>query len=300
MSRKPRVEFPGGLYHVFSRGNRKERIFEDDADRVRFLEKLLEYKKRHDFVLYAYVMLPNHFHLLLETGEHPLSRIMQGFLQSHSQYFNLRHGKVGHVFQGRYRAILCEKDAYLLQLVRYIHLNPLRAGLVAHPADYEWSSHGAYLRSEVSGLVDTRSVLVQFSKRKAEAVGAYRAFMSENLGQGTQEDFYRVTDRRFLGSEEFIEEVERASHVEEVEDRAPRKTLEEIALDVQETTGIDLAALRGRGRNDDIKRARVLFVKQSILHTNAKRKEIARFLDREPSWVTALSRRFPAEKRARM
>jgi putative transposase len=300
MARKPRVEFPGGLYHVFSRGNRKERIFEDDVDRGRFLEKLRKYKEKYDFVLYAYVMLQNHFHLLLEMGENPLSRIMQGILQSHTQYFNRRHGKVGHVFQGRYRAILCEKDAYLIQLVKYIHLNPVRAGLVDDPVEYEWSSHGAYLRGEAGGLVNTGMVLDQFSQRKAKAVEAYRAFVNKDLGEGRREDLYRVTDQRFLGSEEFIEEVERATHVEEVEDRTPRKTLEEVAVDVQEATDIDLDSLRGRGRSDDEKRARALFVQLSTLHTNAKRKDIARFLEREPSWVTVLTRRFPAGEQPRL
>ena len=141
MARKPRIEYSGAFYHVITRGNRKETIFFDAEDREKFLDKLLEYKKRYNFILYAYTLMNNHIHLLIETEETPLSKIMQGLLQSHAQWHNRKYKTVGHLFQGRYKAILCDRNEYLLVLVRYIHLNPVRAGIVKDPADYRWSSH---------------------------------------------------------------------------------------------------------------------------------------------------------------
>ena len=127
MARKPRIEFPGAFYHIIVRGNNRQKIFADDEDYKYFLGRLNHYKERFKFVLFAYVLMPNHIHLLLETGEVPLSRIMQSLQFTYTQKFNRRHKKVGHLFQGRYKAILCQKESYLLELIRYIVLNPVRA-----------------------------------------------------------------------------------------------------------------------------------------------------------------------------
>ena len=145
MARKPRVEYPGAFYHVMTRGNRKEAIFKDDKDRLRFLRKVLEYKERYGFILYAYILMKNHIHLLIETRDAALSKIMQGLLQSYTQWYNGKYRTVGHLFQGRYKSILCDKKVYLLNLIRYIHLNCVRAGLVRDPGEYKWSSHRIYL-----------------------------------------------------------------------------------------------------------------------------------------------------------
>ncbi len=145
MPRPPRVEFEGALYHVITRGNNRQAIFKDEADYRTFLGLLERGKQKHPFYLYAYVLMPNHVHLLLERQTDSLSRIMQRLLTGYAQYWNRKYRKVGHVFQGRYKAILCQKDAYLSELVRYIHLNPVRAKMVRRPEDYVWSSHRAYL-----------------------------------------------------------------------------------------------------------------------------------------------------------
>ena len=116
MARKPRVHFPGALYHVISRGNQRQDIFFEDKDLKTFLSYLSEYKTRYPFYLYAYSLMKNHFHLLLEVHGTPLSKIMQSLLFRYTRYFNKRYGKMGHLFQGRYKAILCDKDAYLLRL----------------------------------------------------------------------------------------------------------------------------------------------------------------------------------------
>jgi REP element-mobilizing transposase RayT len=127
MARKPRIEFEGALYHVITRGNQKQRIFRGTEDYERYLKILGDYKTRYDFALYAYVLMGSHVHLLMETKAVPLSRILQGINQSYTMYFNRRHTTVGHLFQGRYKAILCDQDSYLISLVKYIHMNPIRA-----------------------------------------------------------------------------------------------------------------------------------------------------------------------------
>src|SRR5882724_3921209 len=119
MARKPRVEFDGALYHVIVRGNHRRDIFRDTTDRVTYLERIEHYRERYHCMVYAYVLMSNHVHLLIETGVVGLSKIMQGIQFSYTQKYNRRHRRVGHLFQGRYKAILCDRDAYLLELVRY-------------------------------------------------------------------------------------------------------------------------------------------------------------------------------------
>ena len=125
-------------------------IFLDERDFKMFLAYLLDYKNRYGFHLYAYALMKNHLHLLIEVEEIPLNRIMQCLLFRYTRYFNRRQGEVGHLFQGRYKAIVCDKDAYLLELVRYIHLNPVRAKIVKVPEDYVWTGHLSYLGGEES------------------------------------------------------------------------------------------------------------------------------------------------------
>jgi putative transposase len=129
MARRPRLFAPGLLYHVIARGNQRRETFMDEEDYRAYLHRLAVYRARHAVTLLAYCLMPNHVHLLARTGDVPLAKFMQGLQQSYTQWFNRVHGKVGHVFQGRYRAIVCDSETYLPTLVRYIHLNPVRAGL---------------------------------------------------------------------------------------------------------------------------------------------------------------------------
>src|SRR4030043_2258655 len=132
MARKPRIEYEGTFYHIITRGNQRQRVFKRDDDFQKYISLISFYKVRYKYALYAYVLMSNHVHLLIETRENPLSKILQGINQSYTMYFNRKYGTVGHLFQGRYKAILCDKDAYLLTLIKYIHLNPVRAGMVRH------------------------------------------------------------------------------------------------------------------------------------------------------------------------
>jgi REP element-mobilizing transposase RayT len=145
MARKPRIEFSGAFYHVIARGNRRAPIFHDAADFLAYLDRLERYRHRDGVTVHAYVLMTNHVHLLLETGPQPLSRTMQTLQFTYSQYYNRRYDKTGHVFQGRYQAILCDREAYLLELVRYLHLNPARIRTPLNPWTYRWSSHAAYV-----------------------------------------------------------------------------------------------------------------------------------------------------------
>ena len=148
MARRRRLFAPGLLYHVIVRGNQRRKTFLSDTDYGAYLERLGRYRRRYDHTVHAYCLMPNHVHLLIESSREPLAKFMQGLQQSYSQYFNLYHRKFGHVFQGRYKAIVCDKDEYLLQLIRYIHLNPVRAGMVKEPETYLYSGHRAYLRRQ--------------------------------------------------------------------------------------------------------------------------------------------------------
>jgi putative transposase len=204
--RKPRVEIEGGLYHVITRGNNRQPIFGSDDDYIKLLVVLGSQKARLPFYLYAYCLMPNHIHLLIERRDDAISRIMQGLLTGYSQYYNRTHRKIGHLLQGRYKAILCETDKYLAELIRYIHLNPVRAKIVGNPDQYQYSSHRVYLGLEEEGLVDAEPVLRHFGGSKRLARERFRLFVGAGMKLGHQEVFYRAEEGRILGSEEFVAE----------------------------------------------------------------------------------------------
>lgn len=209
MPRPPRVHFPGALYHVFARGNHGQAIFKSDRDRQHLLASLDKVWRQYRFRLYAFVLMVNHLHLLIEVQNTPLAKVMQSLLYRHSSYFNRRYKTRGHLFQGRYRAILCDREPYLLELVRYLHLNPVRAGLVATPDHYRWSSHRAYLGEESWPFLSLETVLGQFADRARIACARYRRFIQEGIRQGRRPDLYAIADGRFLGDESFIIETRR-------------------------------------------------------------------------------------------
>lgn len=207
MARKPRVHFSGAFYHVIARGNKGAEVFRSAHDYNLYLRFLREYKSRYPFFLYAYALMPTHIHLLVETRETPLSKIMQSLQFRYTRNYNLHYQTWGHLFQGRYKAFLCEKDPYFLELSAYIHLNPARAGLVKEPVSYPWSSYKAYALEVSDDLLDQRVLLEHFSNSPSKARKAYARFVKARLEQGKREEFYKAKDQRFLGSQEFVEEV---------------------------------------------------------------------------------------------
>jgi len=199
---------------VIARGNQGRTVFHEDRDFTLYRQLLAEYKVQFRFSVYAYALMPSHIHLLLETGQTSLSRIMHRLQFHYTLRANLKYKTHGHLFQGRYKAILCDKDTYLLELSAYIHLNPVRASLVKDPSHYPWSSYRTYLKPRSEDLVDTSYLLGQFSSNSEVARNRYRRFVEDRLGQGHREDFYAVKEQRLLGDESFIELIHRTAKAE--------------------------------------------------------------------------------------
>ncbi len=282
MARKPRIHFPGAFYHVISRGNQGQMIFHDDADRNRYLSLLEELPNRFRCKLYAYVLMGNHVHLLVEVTAIPLAKIMQNLQFRYTQYYNRRYQKRGHLFQGRYKAILCDRESYLLELVRYIHLNPVRAGLIRHIDRYRWSSHPMYLRGDgKGGWVSVDAVLKQFGEKRHQAIRRYREFIRDGLGEGHREDYYRVIDQRFLGDDEFVEEVRERG--QEAEERLPVDiVLKDIVQAACREFGVRPERVSQRGKSREVSRLRWTIGKLAVEEGGYRLVEVARFFGRDP------------------
>jgi putative transposase len=203
MARPLRIEYPGAVYHITSRGNARQDISLIDKDRLKFLEILGQVVDRFNWLCHAYCLMPNHYHLLIETIDPTLSRGMRQLNGVYTQAFNRRHNRAGHVFQGRFKAILVEKEPYLLELSRYVVLNPVRAHTARAAKDWRWSSYRA-----MAGLTDrplfltTDWLLAQFGRSVIQAQNAYRRFVSEGSPASPLE---QVRGQIYLGSDAFID-----------------------------------------------------------------------------------------------
>lgn len=287
MARKPRIEYPSAFFHIIVRGNNREKVFRDDADYVRYLEKLLYFSREGDITLYAYCFMPNHIHLLLEMGTISLSKVLQRFHTWYTQYFNRRHDRVGHLFQGRYKAIVCDKDAYLLELVRYIHLNPVRAGLVDNLEDYPWSSHRIYSGADKSGVIDPSFVLVQFSNDPSTARKFYKSFVTEGTAQGRREDLYKVSDQRILGNEAFYKRVSHYQGGEEGEFvgvSIVHFELDELKEIMEKAMGVESGFLRSGDRFGAWMRRIFCYIART--YGAHKGKDVAAYIGKDQATVT--------------
>jgi len=203
MARPLRIELAGGLYHVTSRGDRREDIFRDDKDREDWLTVLGEVCSRFNWRCHAYCEMTNHYHVVVETPDGNLSNGMRQLNGVYTQRFNRRHGLVGHLFQGRFEGILVERDAYLLELSRYVVLNPVRAGMVPEPAAWPWSSYRAMVGLEPApAWLETDWVLGQFGSKRRQAHKRYARFLAEGIGQPSI--WGGLRHQVFLGSERFV------------------------------------------------------------------------------------------------
>jgi len=222
MARQLRIEIEGGFYHITSRGNLKERIFFADDDRKKFLEILERTKNRYGYILHAYALMDNHFHLLIETPKANISQIMQNINTSYTVYINNKYQRSGHLFQGRYKSIIVDKDSYLLELSRYIHLNPVRSGLVKHPQDYIWTSYLDYVESgrKDRTLVDIEDTLSYFHRIKVEAKKLYQQFVEEGIEKNFS-PFKNLEGRTILGGKEFEEKIRKIFKGEMFNDEIP-------------------------------------------------------------------------------
>lgn len=207
MSRPLRLEFPGALYHVTSRGHERGPIFRDAADRRYFLSLVASVVPDRSWLLHSYCLMGNHYHLLVETARPNLSCGMHSLNARYSQYFNHRHGRAGHVFEGRFKAILVQKQAHLLELHRYIVLNPLRAGIVRSPGEWPWSNYRA-----TSGFIpsppwlEIGSTLSLFSAFGPGASGAYARFVADGVGSAGS-PLEHVRRQIYLGDLQFLKEM---------------------------------------------------------------------------------------------
>jgi putative transposase len=286
MARRARLFAPGILYHVIVRGNYRQKTFLNARDYQAYLERLARYRKRFGVTVYAYCLMSNHVHLLVETGSQPLSRFMQGLQQSYTQYFNRKHRKVGHLFQGRYKAILCEKDEYLLGLVRYIHLNPIRAKIVQKLDEYPYSGHRHYAGSGVSDVLEPSRVLDMLGGR-----AGYRRFVQDGLKEGHRAEYYQVVDQRFLGDEGFTKKLKFKSD-EEPETPKPKKPLSVAFRNAARAIEVEPWVLSAADRGWEASRCRALVAYVLIRRLGYKLKDVAKCMGRDVATVSSLVSRY--------
>ena len=268
MARPLRIEYPGAVYHVTSRGNAGSSIFKDEEDRKKFLQILTESKKRYNFLCHTYCLMDNHYHLLLETLDGRLSQIMRQINGVYTQYYNRKCNRRGHLFQGRYKGILIQKDSHLLEVCRYTVLNPVRAGMVKSPEQWEWSSYSALAGlTKGSKCLDIEWIAGCFGKTKKKSEKAYQQFVSEGIGKETI--WSALVGQCLLGTEEFI--------VEMIDYAKGYKDIPEISKEQKFFNRPELEELFSEKRIVDIKK-RNEFIYQAVYEYGYKQKEIADFL----------------------
>lgn len=206
MARPLRIEYGGAFYHITARGNERKKIFYARSDYERFKVYLRRARKRYGCLLHCYALMGNHYHLILETPEANLSQIMHYLNSSYTSYFNTKVRRSGHLFQGRFKAIVVDCDSYLLQLSRYVHLNPVRGKLVERPEEYMYSSYRSYIGEEEDEIVYQELILRMISSGTREAAQQYRKFVEEGM-RGTEDPLREVYGGIILGGEGFREEV---------------------------------------------------------------------------------------------
>jgi len=290
MARPLRIAYPGAFYHVTSRGNEQKDVFKSRKDREKFLEYLASATQRYGAVIHAYCLMSNHYHLLLETPAGNLSQIMQHINSAYTTYFNIKRKRAGHLFQGRYKAILVEADEYATELTRYIHLNPVRAKMVARPEDYPWSSYRGYIgEGKAPEWLNREFILGCLGKRAADAMKKYRAFVEDLLGKEYESPLKETFGTAILGSAGFVEMIT-AAHLtaKEVERDLPalrkfaaRPTLEEI-----------LSAIKSVIDGDE-KLSRQAGMYLCHRHSGEKLRTIGELFSVRESAITEASRLFP-------
>ncbi len=206
MARPLRIQYPGAVYHITSRGNDKQAIFRNKEDRAIFLNILQEINKRYHWICHAYCLMNNHYHLVIETPEGNVSIGMRQLNGVYTQAFNRRHGKTGHLFQGRYKAILIQKESHLLEVSRYVVLNPIRAEIVENPRDWAWSSYRATAAfKRPHPCLTVKWILSHLNKDTGKAVREYRKFVMDGIGKGTI--WTELKGQILLGGTKFVEEL---------------------------------------------------------------------------------------------
>lgn len=316
MPRQARLDAAGVLHHVMARGIERGLIFRDDRDREDCLGRLAELATNQSWIVYAWSLMPNHFHLLVRTGKAPLSRNMRVLMSGYAGYFNRRHKRHGHVFQNRYRSVVCEEEPYFLELVRYIHLNPLRAKLVGDLQGldrYAYSGHSAIMGTVARNWQDTDEVLGRFAEGRRVARRRYREFVAAGVAQGRRPELagggllrshggwrgvvelrrgrekYR-SDERVLGSTAFIEEI-----VAEAEEKEKGKyravSLDTLMKRIAGDMGVAWESMSGGGRSRQVTRARGMVAYTWIRYLGRSGYDLANLLGVSPQALYALANR---------
>ena len=273
MPRQARLDLPGLLQHVMVRGIEKRDIFLDDADRDYFVLRLSQLLTETDTECLAWVLMPNHFHLLLRPKEQTLALLMRRLLTGYAVRFNLRYHRSGHLFQNRYQSRVCQEDAYLLELVRYIHLNPLRAGIVQQIEDldrYHWSGHTVLLGEWDLPGQNRQEVFAYFSQNESEARRRYREFLKEGISQRREEEPIESSledaglpmgspedqehDQRILGNREFLVQVRQMK--DDLKVGALRMPIEDLVERVAGVLQLESVEIKSNKRNREVADAR--------------------------------------------
>ena len=292
MARPLRIEFAGAFYHVTSRGNERKPVFRSKGDRERFLSYLDSAYQRYGATIHVFCLMDNHYHLLLETPRGNLSQILHHINGAYTTYINMKRKRSGHLFQGRYRAILVEKDAYCQELSRYIHLNPVRAGVVGKASEYPWSSYRYYVGKENEPKwLNTELVLGYFEGSEWRKRGRYREFVEGAESTGMKSPLEEVVASTFLGSEDFITRVkEEFLGIMKVDMRnvpAVRKIYRGPTLkEIEEAVGQEIKA------DDSLYRKFCVFL--SHQYSGLSLEEIGAYFGMKGSAVSQASRRFKA------
>ena len=295
----------------------KAELFRDDADRKAFMERLGRYLESTDSRCYAYALMTNHFHLLTITGREPLSKLMQSMLTSYAGYYNRRHDRTGKLYENRYKSILCEYDRYFLALVRYIHLNPIRAGLVKGMKGlrgYKWTGHRALIEEESIKWLQTNEVLGMFGHRKSTARRKYDEFVAAGLDIAAEEDLeggglirssggiWQVREslgvgekliggERILGDTNFVTEVIRKSGQKEKRSARLRRLgwdIDRVVGRASEVVGVAPSLVRGSSKNRVVSRARALACKWLVKDLGYRGIDVARSMEITPGAISVL------------
>ena len=296
MARKPRIHIPGGLYHVTLRGNGGQPIFFSDDDRYHLYLLLQQGVERFGHRIHGFCAMTNHLHLAVQVAEVPLSKIMQNVSFRYTRWINGRQQRIGHLFQGRYQAIVVDAGSYLLELVRYIHLNPVRAALVTDPLDYPWSGHRAYLGQEVLPWLTTDWVLSTFAKRAGLARKRYQHFVLGALGEGHRAEFHGGgVDSRVLGDDRFIERILGKPALSSTN---PLPSLDEIERRVCVACGVLPTELASPGRGRKVAEARGMVGWLAMQYGFGSLREVAERYHRDASTLTVAARKVDSKVRA--
>jgi putative transposase len=304
MPRRARIDAPGAVHHITARGIERRKIFCDDQDRETFIQRLAELVAETRTQCFAWALMPNHFHLVLKTGNVPIATIMRRLLTGYAVGFNRRHGRSGHVFQNRYKSILCDQDAYLKELVRYIHLNPLRAKLVQDIKGldrYRYAGHSCLMGKCLNHWQEVDAVLALFSSQVPLARRRYREFIKAAIHQGRRDDLiggglvrsaggwstvakmrkaglFLKSDERILGGSDFVTDV--LARAQEALDQQYALTVKGIGFDqivavVSDLLSIQAKAIVGPSKERIIVRARALVCYWAVTECGLSMTEVA-------------------------